>query len=152
MLDPTLTLLFEATGSLRPPETLGTTPQGVRRVIPIDPGGPFLGPRIRGEVMGGHDWQLVRGDGVTEVDATYLLRTDDGVLIQCRNRGLRHGPAEVMMRLARGEAVDPAEYYFRATPVFHAPEGRYDWLNRHTFVCTGARYPDAVKLRFYQVD
>lgn len=151
MRDPTLTLLFEATGLLRPSELIGQTPNGIRRVIPIEAGGPFIGPRIRGEVLGGHDWQVTRTDGVTEVDATYLLRTDDGVLIQCRNRGLRHGPPDVMARLAQGEQVDPAAYYFRATPVFQAPAGRYDWLNRSIFSCSGARYPDSVALRFYEI-
>jgi hypothetical protein len=64
---------------------------------------------------------------------------------------MRHGPEEVMRRLGAGEAVDPAEYYFRATPRLSAPAGSYDWLNRCIFLCTGARYPDAVVLWFYEV-
>ncbi len=73
------------------------------------------------------------------------------MLIQIRNRGLRHGPAEVIQRLVEGEEVDPAEYYFRASPTFLAPAGPYDWLNRGVFVTTGARYARAIDLWFYRV-
>jgi hypothetical protein len=83
---------------------------------------------------------------VTVADAIYALETDDGVVIQIRNRGLRHGPPEVMQRLAAGDAVDPAEYYFRTVPEFIAPKGRYEWMNRSIFICSGARFPLGIKL------
>lgn len=151
MNEPELRHLFAARGELATPLDLGTGPTGVRRVVPIEPGGRFEGERISGEMVGGHDWQLVRTDGVTEIDARYLLRTDDGVMIECRNRGIRHGPPDVMRRLSSGEDVDPAAYYFRTAPTFHAPDGRYDWLNRSLFLCSGARFPDAVIVNFYEV-
>ncbi len=151
MKDPGLRLLFEARGALSRPLEMGNSPFGMRRVVPIEPGGRFEGDRVSGEMVAGHDWQVTRADGVTEVDARYLLRTDDGVLIECRNRGLRHGPPEVMRRLASGEPVDPDAYYFRAAPTFNAPDGPYAWLNRSLFLCTGARYPDSVAVRFYEV-
>ena len=148
---PELELVFEAEGQLEPIITIGQTPDGLRRAVPIG-GGTFHGPDIRGELVpGGCDWQVVRPDGVTIPEAFYLLRTDDGVLIQVHNRGLRHGPPEVMARLAAGEVVDPASYYFRAAPTFSAPAGRYDWLNRSLFVCVGARYPASIRLWFYRV-
>ena len=148
---PELRFLFEARGALSVPFDLGAGPVGMRRVIRIEPGGRFEGERISGEMVGGYDWQITRADGVTEVDARYLLKTDDGVLIECRNRGLRHGPHEVMRRLAAGETVDPGDYYFRTAPTFHAPDGPYGWLNRSLFLCSGARFRDAVTVRFYQV-
>jgi len=88
---------------------------------------------------------------VTVADAIYALETDDGVVIQIRNRGLRHGPPEVMARLAAGEEVDPTAYYFRTVPEFIAPEGPYDWLNRSIFICSGARYPLGIKLWVWRV-
>jgi len=97
------------------------------------------------------DWQLTRSDGVTVADAIYAIETDDGALIQIRNKGLRHGPAEVMDRLRRGEEVDPGEYYFRTVPEFIAPTGPYDWLNRSIFVCSGARYASSIKLWVWRV-
>ena len=110
------------------------------------------GPALHGQVLGGGaDWQYVRNDGVTVAEATYLLRTHDGVLIQVRNRGLRHGPAEVVQRLMEGDDVDPGEYYFRTSPTFLVPPGAYDWLNRDVFVATGARHARAIELWFYRV-
>lgn len=150
-MKPALELLFEVRATLDPPIVVGEVPEGARRVVPIS-GGTFEGPRLRGTLLpGGADWQYRRGDGVMMVEAQYLLRTHDGITLQVNNRGMRHGPEAVMARLAAGEAVDPAEYYFRATPRLSAPAGRYDWLNRSLFLCSGARYPDAVLLWFYEV-
>ena len=90
-------------------------------------------------------------DGPFRPDFRAVIETDDGALIQIRNKGLRHGPPEVMDRLRRGEEVDPAEYYFRTVPEFIAPEGPYDWLNRSIFVCSGARYASSIKLWVWRV-
>lgn len=152
MIKPELEFVYEAEGSLGAPIPIGDTPDGTRRIIPIFEGGRVDGPLIRGQLMGNAaDWQLTRPDGVTIADAMYALKTDDGVIIQIRNRGLRHGPPEVMQRLAVGEAVDPADYYFRTVPEFIAPIGRYDWMNRSIFVCAGARYATAIKLWVWRV-
>jgi len=150
-MKPELDLLLEVRATLGAPIVVGDVPEGARRVVPIS-GGTFAGARLRGTLLpGGADWQYLRPDGVMIVEAQYLLRTDDGVIIQVNNRGMRHGPAEVMRRLGAGESVDPAQYYFRATPRLSAPAGRYEWLNRSIFLCSGARYPDAVMLWFYEV-
>ncbi|MBT0671215.1 DUF3237 domain-containing protein [Novosphingobium profundi] len=151
-IKPGLEFVYEAYFDLEPPRPIGTTFDGTRRIIPIRPGGSVVGPRIRGSLVGSAaDWQLTRPDGVTLVDATYAIATEDGAVIQIRNRGLRRGPAEVMARLAAGEAVDPAEYYFRTVPEFIAPEGPYDWLNTSIFVCAGARFALGIKLWVWRV-
>ena len=151
-MKPDLEFVFEASGKLGQPILLGETYEGVRRVIPILEG-TFAGPRIRGTIIteGAADWQYTRRDNVTQAEATYALRTNDGVIIQVQNFGLRHGPEAVLQRLAAGERVDPGEYYFRANPRFKAPAGLYEWFNKSIFVCSGARYPDAIKLWFYRV-
>ncbi|HEX3838014.1 MAG TPA: DUF3237 domain-containing protein [Steroidobacteraceae bacterium] len=150
-MKPELSLLLEVRATLAAPIVVGDVPEGARRVVPIS-GGTFAGPRLRGTlVAGGADWQYLRRDGVMIVEAQYLLRTDDGIIIQVNNHGMRHGPEAVMRRLGAGESVDPAEYYFRAAPRLSAPSGHYDWLNRRMFICSGARYPDAVMLWFYEV-
>ena len=56
-----------------------------------------------------------------------------------------------MARLAAGEEVDPAEYYFRTVPEFIAPNGPYEWMNRSIFVCAGARYPLGIRLWVWRV-
>ena len=104
-------------------------------------GGDFDGPWLRGSVLpgGSGDWLLLRTDGVLELDFRATLRTDDGALISMRSFGLRHGPPEVMEALARGEAVEPAAYYFRTTPRFETSHPKYAFLNRRIAVATGDR-------------
>ena len=107
-MKPELQLLFEAHGVLDASIVVGETPTGLKRVVPIL-GGTFKGPQMAGTIVpGGADWQYVRADDVTVVEARYLLRTNDDVLIEVHNRGLRHGPAETMRRLAAGENVNPS--------------------------------------------
>jgi hypothetical protein len=152
MIVPTCELVFTAEAKLGAPILIGPTYEGQRRIIPILDG-HFEGPDMRGTFVpvGGADWQYTRDDGVTQVEATYAIRTDDGAVIQVQNFGLRHGPDAVMQRLMAGEAVDPAEYYFRTNPRFKAPEGKYDWLNKYIFICSGARYHAGIKIWFYMV-
>ena len=150
-MKPQLELVFELNGVLETAVAIGETPHGMRRMVPIK-GGTFEGANIRGKLLpGGADWQVVRADGAAELHALYLLETDDGVRIQVENHGLRHGPDAVMRRLAAGEPVDPSEYYFRAAPKFSVPAGKYAWLNRSLFLCTGTRAPLGIHLWFYCV-
>lgn len=156
MIIPQLELVITAEGKLGAPIPIGPTYEGPRRIIPILEGrfeGSYQGEPFSGsfEPVGGADWQYTRLDGVTQAEATYAIRTDDGVLIQVQNFGLRHGPDAVMQRLAAGADVDPAEYYFRTNPRFKAPEGKYDWMNRYIFVASGARYHSGIKLWFFLV-
>src|ERR1700689_1213450 len=113
-------------------------PTGVssaRRVIGIT-GGEVLGPRIRGKVLPvGADYQVIRPDHTTDLEARYVFHTDSGSLIYVVNTGYRHGPPEAMERLQRGEAVDPSLIYFRCTPRFETADAEYQWLTRH--VCVG---------------
>jgi hypothetical protein len=144
-------LLFTAFIEVAATIDLGPSPLGERRMVPIT-GGTFEGPKMKGRIVpGGIDWQLVRADKVTEIEAHYSIETDDGVLIRVINKGFRHGPAEVMQRLRAGDPVEPDEYYFRATPVFEAPCGRYEWLNKSLFVSSGERSAEAVVLRVFEV-
>ena len=148
---PGLEFLYAASAQLADPIQIGQTADGMRRIIPIL-SGMVEGPGIRGHILGGgSDWQLLRPDGVTVADATYAIETDDGAVIQIRNRGLRHGPADVMARLAGGEPVDPSGYYFRTVPEFIAPVGPYEWLNSSIFICSGARYSDSIRLWVWRV-
>jgi uncharacterized protein DUF3237 len=69
------------------------------------------------------------------------LKMDDGAFIYVRYTGMRHGPPEVMARLAQGETVDPSAYYFRVVPRFEAGAERYAWLNNILAVGVGERLP-----------
>jgi Protein of unknown function (DUF3237) len=148
---PGLELIFAAQVAVGPPLDLGDVGKGRRRIVPIT-GGEFSGPDIRGQVVpGGADWQILRSDGVSELEARYTLQTDDGALIHVRNLALRHGPAEVMAALAAGRPVEPGSYYFRGATFFETGAPRYAWITRCIVVCSGEREPAGVKLKFYKV-
>ena len=122
-----------------PPQKLGAVPHGTR-VIAAIAGGTFEGPRLRGKVLpGGGDWTLLRPDGVLELDLRITLETDDGALIGMSSFGLRHGPAEVLAALSRGEPVDPSKYYFRTAPRFETSAPQYAFLNRVIAIASGDR-------------
>jgi hypothetical protein len=148
---PTLDIAFRLRVTVAPALELGETEAGRRRIIPIT-GGTVEGPRLHGRVLpGGADWQIVRHDGCAELEARYTIEAADGALISVTNRGLRHGPPDVVARLIAGEAVDPALYYFRCAPVFETAAPALIWLTRSLFVGTGVRRPDAVELAFFAV-
>jgi hypothetical protein len=137
--------------TLAPAQELGETPQGRRRIINIT-GGSFRGERLSGRVLaGGADWQVIRPDGVADLDARYTLETSDGALIYVRNHGYRHGPADVLKKLAAGEDVDPSLYYMRTAPLFETGDARYAWLNRMICVGTGARRKSSVHLEIFEI-
>jgi hypothetical protein len=150
---PTLAVrpLFEAEVELAEILSLGRTPLGERRVVNIL-GGTVRGERLSGRIRpGGADWQIVRGDGAADIDARYTLETDGGALIQVTSQGLRHGPPDVLARLAAGDPVDPTAYYFRTALRFETSDGALDWLNRILAIALGARRPNAVHLRAFEL-
>jgi hypothetical protein len=133
------------------PIEIGATHAGTRRVIPIT-GGEAKGPGLRGQVLpAGADFQVLRHDGVIDLHARYAIQTGDGAMIYVENTGLRHGPADAMEKLQRGEEVDASLLYFRTTPRFETGAEPYLWLTRHVFVAEGIRRTDCVELAVYQI-
>lgn len=129
----------------------GTTSAGVSRIIPIV-GGKVIGERLSGRVGNlGADWQTVFADGYAELDTRYMIETHDGAVIDVRNFGYRHGPPEVLARLAAGEDVDPSEYYMRTHPRFHTGDPRYAWINRTVFLGSGERRSGNVRIHVFEV-
>lgn len=143
---------FTARVHVGEPLTVDRTPGGVRRYIPII-GGEFEGPLAKGTVIAvGGDSQIIRSDGVLVLEAKYMLRTDDGVLISVVNRGLRRGSATVMARLMKGEYVRRENYYFRTVAQFDAPlDSPYAELNNYIFVGTAEREPATAIVHFYRL-
>ena len=108
--------------------TCGETQHGQRTIIPIT-GGTFEGPAIKGTIInGGADYQLNNtATGRTELEAIYCIKTDDGVNIHVRNRGI--------IMSGKDEKGNPT-FYFKAAPQFEAPvDSKYAWLNNSIFVC-----------------
>ena len=143
--------LFVMRLDVRKLQIVGATPGSYRR-IGVVPGGVFEGERLAGEVLeGGSDWQAVRPDGTTTLDVRLVLRTKDEALIGMTYRGLRHGPADVIERLERGEVVDPERYYFRISPLFETAAPRYDWINRVIAVGIGHRLANGPVYSIFEV-
>ncbi|MEO8723082.1 MAG: DUF3237 domain-containing protein [Sphingobium sp.] len=94
------------------------------------------GPRLNGRLVdySGADWPVVRTDGVVELNAHYMIETDDKSLIYIRNLGYVHG------QLDRA-GKEPLTPYFRCTPYFRAPDSPHEWLNRTVVVGIGKRKP-----------
>ena len=133
------------------PLVVGACAAGERRVVPIL-GGRVSGPRLEGEILpGGADFQLIRPDGVAEIEARYTVRLPDGALVYVVNRGLRHAAPEDMARLLRGEAVPPERVYFRTAPAFETASPAHAWLQRSLFVGFGERRPASVLVRVLAV-
>ncbi len=150
--DPRLTRVFRLEATLGEPLDLGDTPRGRRRIVPAN-GGTFAGPELNGKLLPGAsaDWQIVLPDGTTLGDIRHTLQTDDGALLYVQSRGVRHGSAEVIARLGRGEDVAPSEYTFRTWTQIETASARLDWLNKGVFISVGARRPDGVIYETYLV-
>ena len=128
------------------------TDQGHRRIVPLT-GGTFTGPELNGKLLPGSsaDWQIVLPDGTAVGDIRYTLQTDGGDLLYVQSRGVRHGSADVLERLARGEDVDATEYTFRACIQIETAAPALDWLNKGVFISVGGRRPGAVIYETYLV-
>ena len=130
---------------------VGATPGGYRR-IGVVPGGAFEGERLSGDVLdGGSDWQSVRSDGSTALDVRLVLRTRNEALITMTYKGVRHGPADVLDRIEKGEVVDPSSYYFRINPLFETAAPEYSWINRIVAIGVGHRQADGPIYSIFEV-
>jgi hypothetical protein len=128
---------------------LGDAPLGARRDVPLGTG-EVSGPALNGRLVeGGIDWQWLRRDGALEIRAHYVIRADDGALIEVHSDGLRHGPAEVMEALARGEAVPPQAYFFRTFIRWTTGAAAWDHLNRTMSIAVAEREARTVVLRVF---
>ena len=131
--------------------SMGAGPLGERRVIAIL-GGTFEGSGMRGAVLpGGADWQIVRGDGVLDLDARYALKDEGGGVVRVVSQGYRHGPSEVLAALARGEEPDPATYFFRTIMRFETGAAYLERLNSTIAVATAERKARRVLLSAYKL-
>ena len=131
--------------------TLGPGPYGERRYIPLG-GGTVRGPELNGTLVeGGVDWQVARADGALEIAAHYVIRTDDGALVEVQSQGLRHGTPEIMARLAAGEPLPRDAYFFRTLVRFTTGAPAWAHLNKVMALAVGQREARAVLLDLYRI-
>ncbi|MBL7500860.1 DUF3237 domain-containing protein [Frankia sp. CNm7] len=148
---PSLVPMAQVCCNVGPVVSLGPATYGERRYVSLGDGS-VRGPELNGALVeGGVDWQIARSDGALDISAHYVLRLDDGALVEVRSDGLRYGPPEVMARLARGEAVPAEEYFFRTTVRFTTGARAWLHLNRTLALAVGQREARRVVLDFYRV-
>jgi muconolactone delta-isomerase len=152
LADPRLTPVYRLEATLGEPLDLGEVAHGHRRIVPLT-GGTFTGPEISGALVPGAsaDWQIVLSDGTALGDIRYTLKTHVGALLYVESRAVRHGPAEVLARLSRGENVDPSEYTFRAATRIQTAASELDWLNKGVFISVAKREATGVTYETYLV-
>ena len=150
--DPSMTRVFRLEATLGEPLELGDIARGKRRIVPLT-GGTFTGPELNGTLVPGSsaDWQIVLPDGTPLGDIRYTLQTDNGDLLYVQSRGVRHGSADVLARLARGQDVDASEYTFRTSTQIETAAAGLEWLNKGVFISVGGRRPGAVLYETYLV-
>ena len=149
---PRLTRVYRLEAALGDPLDVGEVSRGRRRIVPLT-GGAFTGTELNGKLLPGAsaDWQIVLPDGTALGDIRYTLRTDGGALLYVQSRGVRHGSAEVLGRLARGDDVDAREYVFRTSTQIETASRALDWLNKGVFVSVAGRRPGGVVYETYLV-
>ncbi len=148
---PALSFFADLSIAVGTPQEVGQTAHGQRRLIPIL-GGTATGKGWTARVLpGGADFQLIVSSSLAELNARYCLETDAGDLVYVENRAMRSGAPELMARLVRGEPVDPAQIYFRCAPTFETASPSLHWIAERMFVGCGARYPDQVVMRFFEL-
>jgi hypothetical protein len=141
---PQLEYLTRLTVNVGRPVEVGETHAGRRRVIPIL-GGMARGPAFNGKVLpGGADFQLVRSETVSDLDARYVVETDDGEHLFVTNLAYRTGRPEDIAALLRGEPVPAERIYFRCSPRFEVSGHRLSWLESTVVIGSGRREPDSV--------
>jgi len=143
--------LFKLKLIVAAPQLVGATPLGERRVVEVTDG-TFEGARLSGTLAkgGAADWIMGRPDAMM-LDVRLVLKTNDDELISLAYRGFRHGPPEVLARMAKGEHVDPSLYYFRTAVFFETGAAKYDWLNRAIAIGTGDRLPEGPVYDVFEV-
>jgi len=150
--DPHLTRIYRLEATLGQALDLGDGARGHRRIVPLT-GGAFTGPELSGKLLPGAsaDWQIVLPDGTALGDIRYTLQTDGGDLLYVQSRGVRHGSAEVLARLGRGEDVDASQYTFRTSTQIETAAPALDWLNKGVFISVGGRQAAGVIYETYLV-
>jgi uncharacterized protein DUF3237 len=143
--------VFTITAGIAEVTTAGDIGHGVRRIIPIT-GGEVRGADVNGKVLPfGADFQIIRPNELIDLEARYAFETDDGAVVYVENRGVRFGPVDLLLKLKRGEPVDPKLIYFRTVPKFETGAAKYRWLMEHIFVASAARHADRVVIDVHMV-
>ena len=143
--------LLEMHADLEPPQELGKTPYGQRKIYNVR-GGTFEGPRLRGTILpGGGDWLMERSDDTSVLDVRISFRTGDDALIYVSYRGLVYLPPPARAKWEAGQEMQWSEYYFRIAPFFETSAEKYLWLNKVMAIGVGEFTTHSVDYTVYEI-
>ena len=150
--EPTLRFAFEARVDVDPVVVVGGRGADALLFYPIT-GGTVTGPRLTATVLpGGGDWATDRGGLVTELEARYLIRTNDDAVIDIVNRGFHRATSQEQMdRMMAGEDLPESEYYYRTSPMFRTDAPQHRWLTHTVFVGMARSEGPQVCIRFFEL-
>ena len=153
---PKLDPVFDLHLQLSKPIDVGQTgPAGLRRVVTVLGGtleGASSAAPLKGKILPGADYQIIRPDGFTEIDAHYVVQMESGDLIYVTNRGMRLGPSDLIAKLNAGEAIDQSKIYFRTIISIETAAKTLDWMSRSIFVSVGERQPSEAVIHVYRLN
>jgi len=146
--EPVLEFAFELRVDVDPPLRIGRSADEELTFTPIT-GGTVVGPLLNGTVIaGGGDWAVERSR-TSQLEARYLLRADDGAVIDVLSRGYYRASEEVFARVMAGEDVPETEYYFRTAPVFQTDSPAHRWLAEHQFIGLARDEEEQIRIRVF---
>ncbi|MEV8306617.1 DUF3237 domain-containing protein [Streptomyces flavidovirens] len=147
---PSLTFAFEIRAEVAEPLHIGHGDGERTEFTPIT-GGSVHGPRLQGTVLaGGGDWSSTRGE-ICGLEARYLIRADDGAVIDIVNRGYFHAGGDSGDQYDGTLKVAEAGYYFRTSPVFRTDAPAHRWLAETVFVGLAREEDGDIVIRIYSV-
>jgi hypothetical protein len=122
------------------------------RIVPVT-GGTITGPALQGELLPGAaaDWLRLEPDGTAHMDVRFTIKAASSSLVYVSYSGIRTGAPDVLERLGRGEAVPPADYYFRVALRFETGAADLAWMNRILAVGVGQRPPKGPRYDVYAI-
>jgi hypothetical protein len=131
---------FTFSATLDPPLPIGPGPIGIRMYYNVT-GGEIAGDRLRGKLLGGGEWAVIRPDGFLNVDVRLQAETHDGAYLYIRYVGLLGLNDAVTGALESGAGTDYGDQYFFTNPRIETGDERYAWLNQTFFVGEGHILP-----------
>jgi hypothetical protein len=154
--EPKFKLIMEISVDLNSVITVGDIGKGVLRWVPIT-GGAFEGPghdgaTLKGIVLPyGQDLQLVKANGEWELDATYMLKTNEDEIVLINNKANRFGKKEDLQNLMEGKPFNPENISNAGVTVFEVSSPRLRWMKHHTFFPVGRRSVKGIRMQIIMV-
>lgn len=155
--------IFRAECRVDPPNVVGDSGEGVRKIVPITTGSLSSSavPALDGAKLmpGGSDYFRTDAMGKTRLDARYYFQLRDGHNLYVQSSGIRLVPAsynnpQAKEDLLAGKDIDPTTYYFRLKLILESdsPDAQVQDIVNKIVIASAVRHPDSVVYQAYVVN